>query len=669
MSQQTRYTHCVMDCPDVCSLAVEVEDGRVTAIGPDLSGREPSHPDTGRFICDKVANFDRRLYHESRILHPLRRVGTKGEGRFERVSWDDAVGEIVGTLSAIRDRWGGESILPFHYGGSNGKLSDELIDYLFFARLGASRLAKTICASPTTAVARGMYGKMPGVAFPDYPRAQAIVIWGANPKASNIHLVPYLKQAKANGAFIATVDPRRNFSSLETDLHLPVRPGTDLAVALAMISRWEAEGRLDEAFLAAHTTGAETLLERAREWSVERAADLAGVPADDIRRLADVWADSSPALMRCGWGVERNRNGGQAVAAILAMPALTGKFGVRGGGYTLSNSGTYRLRQDVVDLSEWNTRQLDMTQLGRVLGGDLDPPVKAMFVYNANPAVTVPDQNRVLAGLERDDLFTVVSEQVMTDTARYADIVLPATTFLEANDLRNGYGSYVLGEIRPVARPAGESVSNMRLFARLGRAMGFDDEPFRWSDDEILERVAGALDMAGTPVDVAALRRDARQRVTFPDGAPNQFAGTTPGTTDGKAHLTPPELGPDPYRYLPLDGDHPLALISPASSEAINSTMGEYNLNVLTVTLHPEDAAARGIASRDRVRVFNGLGEVVCEARVSDRVRPGVVSMPKGAWSRASVNGASSTALCPDDLQVVGDGACFNDARVEVEKA
>jgi anaerobic selenocysteine-containing dehydrogenase len=669
MARELQYTHCVMDCPDVCGLEVEVEDGLVTRIGADARGGEAAHPDTGGFICDKIAHFGKRLYHESRVLHPMRRVGPKGEARFERIGWDEAIDEIVATLTTIKERWGGEAILPYHYGGSNGKLSDELIDHLFFARLGASRLAKTICASPTGAVASGMYGKMPGVAFSDYPLAKAIVIWGANPKASNIHLVPYLKKAKANGAFIATVDPRRNFSSREVDLHLGVRPGTDLVVALAMISYWEASDRLDRTFLDEHTTGSETLLGRAREWTIDRAADVAGVAADRIRRLADVWADSSPAVLRCGWGPERNRNGGQAIAAILAMPALTGKFGVRGGGYTLSNSGVYRMEKgELVDLSGWETRELDMTRLGRVLGRDLDPPVKALFVYNANPAMSTPDQNGVLAGLAREDLFTVVSDQVMTDTARFADIVLPAATFLESTDLRTGYGSYLLGEIRPVIRPGGESVSNMRLFSRLGRAMGFSDEPFHWSDDEVLERVAGALRMAGTPVDVERLRETGRQRVPFPGGAPNQFAETSAWTPDGKAHLTPHALGPDPYRYLELESAYPLALVTPASTEAINSSLGEYNLSVLTVTLHPDDASVRDITSGEPVRVHNDLGEVICEARVSDSVRRGVVSMPKGAWSRSSINGSTSTALCPDDLQVVGNGACFNDARVAVAK-
>ena len=655
-----------MDCPDVCALDVEVDGGRVVSIEAG-----EGHPDTGGFICDKVANFGERLYSEERILYPMRRVGEKGSGRFERIGWDQAVEEVARRLGEVRDRWGGEAILPYHYGGSNGMLSDELVDHLFFARLGASRLAKTICASPTTEVALGMYGKMPGVAFSDYPRARCIIVWGANPKASNIHLVPYLKKAKRAGAFIATVDPRRNFSSLEADLHLGVRPGTDLPVALAMISRWHGSGRLDDSFLEAHTEGAEELLNRSGEWTVERAAEVSGVPAESIERLADVYAETDPALIRCGWGLERNRNGGQAVGAILAMPALLGKFGVRGGGYTLSNSGAYALRkQELVDLSDWSTRELDMTQLARTLGSvDLDPPVKALFVYNANPAATTPDQNAVLRGLEREDLFTVVSEHVMTDTARYADVLLPAATFLESTDLRAGYGSYVLGAMRPVVEARGESVSNMQLFGRLGRAMGFSDEAFGWTDEEVFERAAAAVEMAGQPADPGTLATEGRQRVPFPEGVPNQFASTHPLTSDGKAHLTPAVLGAEPYRYLELDSRWPLALISPASSRSVSSMMAEYKLPVLRASIHPEDAEARGIASGDRIRVHNDLGEVVCEARVTERVRQGVVSMPKGAWRRSSINGQTSTALCPDDLQTVANGACFNDARVEIEKA
>ena len=311
-----------------------------------------------------------------------------------------------------------------------------------------------------------------------------------------------------------------------------------------------------------------------------------------------------------------------------------------------------------------------MTQLGWALtGGELEPPIRALFVYNANPAATVPNQNRVLAGLRREDLFTVVFEQVMTDTARWADVVLPAATFLEAHDLRVSYGSYVAGGVVPVVEPAGEARSNMQAFAALGRAMGFTDEAFTWSDEELLRRAAGALRLAGRPVDPERILAGGRETYDFPGPRPVQFGTVFPQTADGKIHLAPEVLGADAYRWQPPAAAHPLALISPGSRRLISSTMGEYNLDLLEVTLHSADAAARGISDGDPVRVFNDLGEVLCRARLSDRVRPGVASMPKGAWRRASANGATATALCPDHVSDVGGAACFNDARVEVERA
>lgn len=674
---ETRNTTCPMDCPDSCALEVRLEDGRVTAIG---GGRD--HPDTAGFICSKVARFARRLEHSERVLHPLRRVGPKGEGRFERISWDEAVAEVAARLAEVRDRWGGEAILPFHYGGSNGKLTDELLDSLFFARLGASRLDKTICAAPATAVALGMYGKMPGVAFGDYPEARCIVVWGANTRGSNIHLAPYLKEARRRGAFVAVVDPRRTFAREETDLHLPVLPGQDLPLALGLIGELERLGALDREFLTEWADGTEALLERAAEWPLERASAASGVAAEDVRRLAAEWAERSPAVVRCGWGLERNANGGQAVAAVLALPALTGKFTVRGGGYTLSNNGAARFdREALLGPLEWSTRRLNMSQLGRLLAGrapvpglaeaprdePLEPPIQALFVYNANPAATVPDQEAVLAGLSREDLFTVVHEQVMTDTARYADVLLPAVTFLEGHDLRVSYGSYVVGGVVPVVEPAGEARSNMRLFAALGRALDFEDPAFTWSDEELLRRAADALSMPGGPADGKRMVAGRQQRYDFPGGTPIQLQTVVPMTPDGRIHLAPEVLGPRPYEWRAPAAEGPLALISPASPHLISSSMGEYNLDRLTVTLHPDDAAARGLRRGQTVRVFNRRGEVCCHLVVSDLVRPGVAAMPKGAWQRASLNGRTATALCPDTAQVVGDGACFNDARVDVE--
>jgi anaerobic selenocysteine-containing dehydrogenase len=654
-----------MDCPDTCALEVSVEDGRIERIRGGYD-----HPNTRGFICSKVAHFARRVYHEDRLIHPLKRRAAKGEGGFVRISWEDAVQEITDRFRDIAEKWGGEAILPYHYGGSNGFYSDGFIDDLYFARLGASRLGVTLCAAPTTVVAEAMYGRMPGVAFEDYPEANFILIWGGNPRASNIHLVPYLQEAKRAGAFIAVVDPVRILSPDLVDLHIPVYPGTDLPVALAMIRWWKDKGKLDDAFLDKHAHGLDTLLQKSDAWSLERAAGEARVDAESIRRLADAYASSSPALLRCGWGLERNRNGGQAVAAVLAQPTLLGKFGVRGGGYTLSNGGAGRVKKsELWNEPSWRTRTINMTELGKALNDGLKPHIRGLFVYNCNPLITVPDQNAVLQGLERDDLFTVVFDQVMTDTARYADIVLPATTFLEHHDVRKAYGSYVVGGVRPVIDPRGESRPNAEVFAELGRSMGFADDPFSWDRQTAVRKLTKAVDLHGKPADAVVLSAGKIQRFDFPGPSPVQFETVFPSTRGGKVDLAPAILGEEPYRYQPLDSKgRPLALLSPASSKTMNSTFAEWSYLRLHLMLHPSDAIARNIRDGDRIRVFNELGEVVCRARIRESVREGVVVMPKGAWLKASENERTSTALCPARVSEVGGGACFNDARVEVER-
>jgi anaerobic selenocysteine-containing dehydrogenase len=665
MPIQIVHTTCTMDCPDTCGLEVTVSDDKIQRI----RGTQ-DHPTTDGFICDKVSHFARRVYHEDRLLRPMRRVGKKGEGKFAQISWNEAIAEITNRFKMIIHQWGSEAILPYHYGGSNGLLGDGFIDDFYFATLGASRMAKTLCAAPSTAVGRDMYGRMPGVAFEDYLHAKCIIIWGANPKATNIHLVPLLRQAKKNGAFIAAVNPVKTFSDHEIDLHLPVYPGTDLPVALAMIRLWHEAERFDLAFLRQHADGLEPLVQQARVWSVERAAEEARVSPQAIRTLAQVYAESTPALVRTGWGTERNRNGGQALAAILAMPALLGKFGVRGGGYTMSNSGAAQLDVTKVFGSfPWQTRIINQTQLGDVLNTNLQPPVIGLFIYNCNPAVTTPDQNAVLRGLAREDLFTVVSEQVMTDTAKYADILLPAVTFLEQHEVRRSYGSYVVGGVQPVIPPQGEAKPNEEVFALLGRAMGWQHEPFYWSTETYIQKIAETLKLGRRSADFSLWQAGKTQRYDFPGERPIQFDTVVPRTSDGKIHLTPAALGKVPFRYQEVkDARFPLALVSPSNNKMITSTLGEFNYPELWLTLHHEDAAMRGISTGDSVRVFNNLGEVHCRAKVSADIRPGVVHMPKGAWQKSSRNGFTSTALCPSHVNDVGGGACFNDARVEVEK-
>ncbi len=667
MSLQKISTTCPMDCPDSCALEVTVADGKIRKIDAAPNG----HPDTDGFICAKVRRFDRRVYHKDRVRHPMRRTGAKGEGNFARISWDEALGEIAERFRDIRRQWGGEAVMPFHYGGSNGLLGDEFLDDYFFAKLGASRCAKTLCAAPSTAVALGMYGKMPGVAYQDYPKTKFILLWGANPRVSHIHLMPYLRKAKQNGAFIAAVDPRKIFSNSEIDLHLPVYPGADLPLALGMIHYWKHNGLLDKSFLTENALGLNELLSAAEQWPLAAAAKAARVNLCDAIKLAQKYAELSPAALRCGWGVERNRNGGQAVAAILAMPALLGKFGVSGGGYTLSNSGAYQLdTEKIFGKFDWRSRVINQSQIGKKLNDTtLDPPIKALFVYNSNPVATAPDQNSLIRGLRRDDLFTVVHEQVLTDTTSFADIVLPAVTFLEQHEIKKAYGSYAAGGVQPVISAPGEAKPNEEVFALLGRAMGWDDPPFQWNTDTFMHKTTDALLLNGEKGNAEKLLNGGTQTCLFDGKTPVQFRSVFPRTPDGKIHLTPAALGKTPYHYeVVSSNEFPLALISPASSKMISSSLGEYNYPKLFATIHPKDAAMRDISSGDVVRIFNELGEVVCHAKINKTVRPGAVSMPKGAWRKSSQNGQTSTALCPATANVVGGGACFNDARVEIEK-
>jgi anaerobic selenocysteine-containing dehydrogenase len=668
MAEQLRtikQSVCTMDCPDSCSLDVEVTEGKITAIGASAL-----NPTTSGFICSKVRSFANRVYSPDRILYPMKRVGPKGTKSFERISWEQALKEIAERYHEIIQQFGSEAILPYSYGGSNGILGQDTSDKAFFAKLGASRLERTVCAAPTTAAALGMYGKMPGVAFEDYPKAKLIIIWGANPKASNIHLVPFLKQAKANGARIVVVDPRLNFSMREIDLHLPVYPGMDLAVALAMIHYWDTHNLLDKNFLERHALDKEILLDKASAFDLQQAATKSGVKAEEIEKLAVWYAETNPAVLRLGWGMERNKNGGQAAAAILAMPALLGKFGVRGGGYTLSNSAAAKLNDNkLVDSVAWTSRSINMNQLGNVLLEEKNPPVKALFVYNCNPAATVPNQNAILKGLEREDLFTVVFEQVMTDTAVYADIILPSVTFLEQEEIKKGYGTYALQYLAPVIDRCGEAKSNEEVFAMLGRSMGWNDEAFQTTTEGYMKRVADAVGGLGRKITLDELRENKILFYDFPGKHPVQFENVFPWTKDGKIHLVPNVLGKRPYEFQKDDsnGSYPLALISPAISKLISSTMGEYNFRELFVSVNRDDAQSRKLKHGDSVRVFNQYGEVHCKLRIDDSLRPGVAMMPKGAWRKSSINGLTATALAPDTLGTAG-GACFNDARVEIAK-
>jgi anaerobic selenocysteine-containing dehydrogenase len=505
------------------------------------------------------------------------------------------------------------------------------------------------------------------VVYQDYPDARLIILWGVNPSASGIHLVPYVREALKRGAKLVVIDPRTTPLARSADVHLAVNAGTDVAVALAIHRYLFTNGHADAAFLRVHATGAEELRERAEPWTIEKAAAIAGVEPSALLRVAELYAHTSPALVRCGWGLERNRNGGNAALAILALPAVGGKFGVRGGGYSMSNSASWSIDRTWIGTPEPDTRVVNMNHLGRALTEYNDPPVNVLFVYNCNPAATVPDQRRIVSGLERDDLFTVVFEQVMTDTAVYADVLLPATTFLEGYDFAKAYGSITLDLGKAVVDAVGEARSNADVFGELCRRLGLlsDAEPAGELDLmlDVLNRLPSTI---GEP-----LRAGELPTPSF-GAAPVQFVDVFPNTPDRKVHLFPAALEAEApmglYRFQPDPGNerYPLALISPASDRTISSTLGELPRPDVKLIMHPDDAAARGLADDDHVRVFNELGEVHCILDIDKAIRPGIVSLPKGIWRRSTRNHATGTALVPDTLTDLGGGACFNDARVQV---
>ncbi|MCA9173204.1 MAG: molybdopterin-dependent oxidoreductase [Planctomycetales bacterium] len=679
---QTRETTCPLDCPDACSLQVELEDGRV--VGIDGSADDPV---TRGFICGKVRRFADHLYCDERVSQPMRRTRDKSDvtltaagpayiaEHFEPISWDEAYSLIANRLRADRDTFGGESILPLCYGGSNGRLTQDSLDARLFYRLGASKLARTVCAAPAGAAFQGLYGKMPGVAFPDYASSDLIVVWGNNPHHSGVHLTPFIQQATRNGAALVVLDPRRTSLAAQADLHLPIYPGTDLCVALAMIHWLFENGHADHDFLEQHTSGHELLRARAAEWPVERAAEVSRIDEAALRSFFSLYAEATTPVVRCGWGPERNRNGGSAVAAILAIPAVANKFGRRGAGFTMSNSGAWQF--DILRAAAEqppNTRTVNMNLVGETLLHENDPPIRSLFIYNCNPVATLPAQNKLCAGLQREDLFTVVFDQVFTDSAMFADVILPATTFLEHDDLKCGYGYPRLGVVRPVVAPHGEAKPNNEVFGELLQRLGLAKEDDLCTPEQLQAALLGEQQ--------ASQLRDQGELEPACGLRPIQMLDVRPRTPSGKIEFAAESLTHSQaglYCYVADEetptndskrspsSSYPLALISPSTGRTVNSTFGQLIEELAQVTVHPSDAEARGIEDGQHVRVFNPLGAVDLPAKVEDSVAVGVVSIPKGIWSRHTLNGQTSNALSPDTLSDIGAGACFNDARVEVQ--
>ena len=487
------HAACPHDCPDACSVLVTIEDGRATRIEGN-----PGHPVTRGFLCPKVARYLDRVYSPSRLLYPMKRIAPKGSAgpqAFARISWDEALDEVARRLKAAAGDFGSESILPFSYGGTLGVIHGSGMDRRFFHRLGASQLDRTICSEAGGVALLSVNGAKYGVPPEDYTHARDIIAWAANIHGTNIHLWPFVQEARRNGAKLVVIDPFRTRTARASDWHLPIRPGTDVALALGMMNYIIANGLYDAPYVAAHTSGFEELRKRAAAYTPERVAEITGLGAEDIVRLAREYAATSPSLIRLNYGVQRCENGGMAVRAIAMLPAITGAWKTQGGGLTLSTSGAFAInkarlhREDLMTAALGRpARVLNMNQLGKLLtDAALAPPVKALFVYACNPAAVCPNRNLVVEGLQRPDLFTVVHEQFFTDTTDYADIVLPATTFLEQKELVTSYGHLHLQLSSQAIEPLGESCSNAELFRRMAARMGMQDECLSASDDQLID--------------------------------------------------------------------------------------------------------------------------------------------------------------------------------------
>jgi anaerobic selenocysteine-containing dehydrogenase len=684
MESATVRGACPHDCPDTCAMLVTVEAGRAVKVQGD-----PAHPTTHGALCTKVSRYAERTHHPERVLHPLKRVGPKGSGRFVRVGWDEALADITAKLKAIAAR-DAEAIVPYSYAGTMGMLQGESIAARFFHRLGASLLDRTICASAGGEALAATYGAKVGMHVEHYAESRLILIWGSNSIASNLHFWTYAQAAKRAGAKLICIDPRKTETADKCHQHIALMPGTDGALALGVMHELVANGWLDDDYVERHTEGWPALRRRALEWPPERVARTCGITADEVRGLARDYATLKPPAIRLNYGMQRVRGGGNAVRLIAILPCLVGAWRHRAGGLLLSSSGWFRhVRNDAAMqrpdlLGARRPRTINMSTIGDDLLRDSDavladgrrfgPRIEAVVVYNSNPVAVAPQSPKVARGFGRDDLFTVVLEQFMTDTADIADYVLPATTQLEHLDVHTSYGhTYALINEAAVA-PLGEAKPNTQIFRELAARMGFD-EPCFADSDETLARMAFRSDA----VDFDTLRRDGWVKLRIPD-AP--FAEGRFPTPSGRCLIDSPGHGvPD---HVPnyeaaasapdLAARFPLAMISPPARNFLNSSF--VNVRSLRdiegeplVEIHADDAAPRGVASGGMVRVFNDRGSYLCKAVVSARARRGVVNGLGVWWRKLGAERTNVNELTHQRLTDIGRAPSFYDCLVEVQAA
>ncbi|MFN3984912.1 MAG: molybdopterin-dependent oxidoreductase [Rhodocyclaceae bacterium] len=679
---------CPHDCPDTCAMEVTVRDGRAIRIRGAAD-----HPFTNGALCTKVAHYLERVYSDQRLQYPMKRVGRKGEGRFQRIDWDEALDTIArryAEIAAVDPR----AILPYNYGGTLGFVQGSSMDMRFFNRLGASRLERTICASAGAAGWKATVGASVGMDPEAIVDARLILIWGGNPVVSNLHGWRFIQEAKRRGARLVCIDPWRTATAEKCDLHLAPWPGTDTAIALAMMQVLIADDLLDHDYIAAHTLGFDALAARVADCTPEWAAALTGLPAEAIRALARDYGRTRVSAIRLNYGLNRCRGGGMAVRNIACLPALTGAWRHPAGGALLSTSGNFPVDQQALerpdlypDAGRFPPRDVNMSTIGEALLTQADPPIRAIHVYNANPVAVAPHGAKVRQGFQREDLFCVVHDLFQTDTADYADILLPATSQLEHRDLHKSYGHHYAVDNQPAIAPLGEARSNSEVFRQLARHMGFTETALGESDEQIAAVAFNRRDLRAQGFSEEALAAHGWVRLNLPRPFAPFAQGGFP-TPSGKcefysARLAEQGLDPLPAWVPPLESPvsnrertarYPLAFLSPPARNFLNTSFANMPRFLAQeggprLEIHPEDAAARGIAAGQRLRVFNDRGAFHAAAVITDRVRPGLVVCPSIWWRKLSGDGENANAVTSDALTDMGGGPTLYDCLVEVVPA
>lgn len=661
--RQARVT-CPLDCPDACSLIATIDDAHNTLL--KIEG-DPRHPITQGFACVKTYRYPQRNHHAQRPLFPMRRVGHKGEGKFERVTWQEALDDIAARLKDTLEQHGPEAVLPYHYAGTMGLMQYEH-PLTFFRALGATALDTTICATAGSAAWEASYGARVGVDPEEVPQARFILLWGINSLHTNSHLTPFLKEARHNGARIVHIDPYENLTSRFADEHIKIRPGTDAALAYGMARAMVRAGLHDAAYLTRMTTGFEAFMQVAETWTPERVEAVTGVSATTVERLALEFARAKASFIRTSYGLTRHPGGASALRAVILLPAITGAWQYRGGGALLSTSGGFPLNRAELAGRKFSNhvRHVNMSQIGTALT-TLEPPIRTLFVFNSNPAVIAPRSDLVQKGLLRQDLFTVVLEQALTETTRYADYVLPATTFLEHPDLYTAYGHYYLSWNEAVMPPQGEARPNTWVFAELGRRLGLTEPTLYWD----VETLARSLLDSDHPwlkgITLERLKAEGFVRINKPrDYLPYTQTISTPS---GKVQFDPP---PQVILTEPTP-DFPLILMTPPAKHFLNTTYGHIERLVQgeggepVLLVHPEDAATFGVQDGALMRIRSSHGAVVRRVRVSEAPIRGTVVLEGTWWEQPAPDGKGINWLTGEHLTDLGEGSTFHSNPVRLE--